>query len=421
MRSVTLRAAIPLSATVALIVACGFAGSATHDGPTDGGPASDGPLSIVSEGGALDAPLTPDGAPRVGCSWPTLQAGAPWPMIGGCVTHAGRSSFRGPRSAPKEIWKADIEAYYPVPSIGADDTVYVPAESRGLLAFSPDGGFRSLDFGGGLVSDTPAIAADGTLFFGASTIAVRRRPDGTNRRDDQNAEVDSSPVLDASGNVYFASFSQKVSSYDPVGTFRWSYDTGGKVNGSPAIANNGDILIGTWNDTLLALTPDGTLRWKYAAGGDNEFRSSPVVADDGTVYIGSMGRKLHAVTPDGAAKWVWQAPGQFDWQMLPALGWDGTIYAATGKTVAALRADGSPQWQLPLEHSVRSQVIVDLDGILYVGADDPGQSRIYAISPIGQLLWEVDVHDPPTGFAIGRDGTLYVTCYRSNRIHAFRE
>lgn len=28
-------------------------------------------------------------------------------MLGGCVTHAGRSAFRGQRKAPREVWTFD--------------------------------------------------------------------------------------------------------------------------------------------------------------------------------------------------------------------------------------------------------------------------------------------------------------------------
>lgn len=400
--------------------ACGFGGAATQDGPGDGGATTDGPAPLV-EGGVSDAPLLPDGAARVGCNWPTLQAGAPWPMIGGCVTHAGRSSFRGPRTRPREIWNVDTAAYRPVPSIGADDTVYVPADGDGIYAFAPDGGYTKLEVGGGDVTNTPAIGKDGTLYFGAGNSAVARATDGGLKRDDIGGSVDTSPVIDAAGNVYTASFSQKLVSYDGAGKLRWDFATGGSINGSPAIGPSGDIYIGSRNGKLFAVSSGGKQQWVYDAGSGNEMQSSPVVGDDGTIYIGTMGKKLHAVTPTGTLKWIWDAPGPFGWQMLPALGWDGTIYAATERTVVALRADGTEQWRLQVEHTVISQVIVDLDGTLYVGADDPGESHLYAISPLGQLIWDADVSDPPTGFAIGRDGTLYITCDTTDRVHAFRE
>jgi outer membrane protein assembly factor BamB len=332
------------------------------------------------------------------------------------VTHSGRSELRGPRTVPREIWAADTKAYRPVPAIGADDTVYVPAADDGILAFSPDGGLRKLAFGGGDVTNTPAIGRSGTLYFGAGSFAVALAPDAQAKRVDLRDAADSSPAIDLDGNVYTASYAQKLVSFDAAGNFRWEVATGGAINSSPAIGPNGDIYIGSFDHLLYAVVKDGTRHWDYDAGA--EIRSSPVVADDGTVYIGTMGNALHAVGADGMKKWTWAAPGPFDWQMLPALGWDGTIYAATLTKLVALRPDGTTLWTFDAEQSLRTPVVVDVDGVIYVGGD-PG--RLWAISPSGRQLWTLDVGDPPTGFAIGRDRTLYVSCDESDRIHVFRE
>ena len=131
-----------LAASVMLAGACGF------DGVGGGPPASADGGSTTEAGPATDdvnVPIASDAALRPGCGSPTLQAGAPWPMLGGCVSHAGRSVFRGPHRSPHEIWKATVKSFHPVPSIGADDTIYVPADTDGILAFSPDGGSRKLD------------------------------------------------------------------------------------------------------------------------------------------------------------------------------------------------------------------------------------------------------------------------------------
>ncbi|HSO37811.1 MAG TPA: PQQ-binding-like beta-propeller repeat protein, partial [Labilithrix sp.] len=324
--------------------------------------------------------------------------------------------LRGPHTEPREIWKAETQAYHPIPAIGADDTVYVPADNDGILAFSPDGGMRKLAVGGGDVTNTPAIGRDGTLYFGAQNFAVTLAPGAKAKRFDLKNASDTSPVIDVDGNVYTASVSQKLVSFDAVGNLRWEVTTSGAINSSPAIGANGDIYIGSWDHHLYAVVKDGTRHWDYDAGA--EIRSSPVVADDGTIYIGTMDNTLHAVGADGTRKWTWPAPGPFDWQMLPALGWDGTIYTATQQKVVALRPDGTVLWTFDAKQNLRTPVVVDVDGVIYVGGDS---NRLWAIGPEGKQLYELDVKDPPSGFAIGRDGTLYVTCDGSDRIHAFRE
>ena len=265
------------------------------------------------------------------------------------------------------------------------------------------------------MTNTPAIGNDGTLHAGAQNFIVARRPDGGRTRYDMNENVDTSAVLDADGNVYMGSYADKLVSIDPTGTFRWEFDTGGDVKASAAIGPNGDIYVASLNNKLFALANDGGKRWDYSASAGIE--SSPVIADDGTIYIGTKDGKLHAVTPSGAQKWVFTAPGGFDWQVLPALATDGTIYAPAGSKLVALRPDGTEIWRFDIGSTLRTPVIVDADGVVFVGADS---NLMLAITSTGNELWRLDVGDVPYGFAIGRDGTLYVTC-NNDKIHVLHE
>jgi len=397
-------------AGAALAGACGFDGIGSGSPPSTSGdagqPSPDGPVTVQ---------IDPDAALKPGCAWPSLQAGAPWVMLGGCVTHSGRSAFRGPHKEPHELWNASVKSNHPVPSIGADDTVYVPADTDGIRAFSPDGGSRLIDVGGGDVTNTPAIGADGTLHAGAQNFIVAQRPGGGRTRFDMHDNVDSSAVLDADGNVYMGSNADKLVSLDPAGNLRWELPTGGDVKSAPAIGPNGDIYVGSNSRKLFAVGKDGTKRWEYDAASNLE--SSPVIADDGTIYIGAQDSKLHAVLPNGIKKWVYDGPGAFDWQVLPALAADGTIYAPSGSKLVALRPDGTELWTFDTGSTIRTPVVVDVDGIVFVGAD---AEQLFAIGPDGKQLWTVGVGDVPYGFAFGRDGTMYVTC-NNDTIHALRE
>ena len=409
-RRTTSRTIAAFACAVGLVVACGYSGVATHERPdVDSGAVE----------ASVDAAIPVDAKVRRGCVWPTLQQGAPWPMIGGCVSHAGRSSFRGPHVLPRERWKADVsKSHLPVPSIGADDTIYVPADVNGIEAFSPDGGVRRLDVGGGDVTTVPAIARDGTLCVGAQNNVALLRPDGGLQRYDLQKGVDTSAVVDVNGNFIMGSFANHLVAFTSAGNFLWDLDTGGGINSSPAIGPNGDIYVGSYNDKLTAVAMNGTLHWVFDTAA--EVQSSPVVADDGTIYIGTRAKRLFAIMPDGTKKWSWDSPGTFDWQSLPALGWDGAIYAATGTKVVALRAaDGTELWRFDAKVNLKTSVVVDVEGTLYVGGEN---NLVFAISQNGVGAWELDVKDPPSGLAIGRDGTLYVTCDGNpGRIHALHE
>lgn len=374
-----------------------------------------------------DRPLAPDDAgavspetapPRTTCNSPSLQAGAPWPMIGGCVGHQGRTVFRGPHTKPVETWEADLgNSYRPMPIVGADDMIYVPADIDGVRVYAPDGAARQLATPGKNVTNVPAIGANGTLYFGASHDAVALFTDGGRRSYDMGEEIDSSPVLDALGNSYFVSMADRVVSFDPAGTRRWEHDTGGDVNSSIAIGPSGDLYVGVRNNGLVAFrATDGGRLWRFDTGGDTQ--SSPVVADDGTIYIGTLERKLHALSPTGALSWTYPLPGPVEFQVLPALAADGTIYVPNGTKVVALTPAGKLKWTFEAGGAIRTSAVVDTDGVIYFAGDN---ERGFAITPDGKELWRVDVGDPPWGLAIGRDGSIYYACQGDPRIHAFHE
>jgi outer membrane protein assembly factor BamB len=395
------------------MMACGIDFVGSREDPPDA--TADGSLPPIDSGVSPDTATAP---PPDTCNSPSLQAGAPWPMIGGCVGHQGRTVFRGPHKQPVRMWERELgKSYKPMPIIGADDMIYVPADTDGVRVFAPDGGARQLPTPGKNVTNVPAIGATGTLYFGASHDAVTHFSDGGRRAYDMGEEIDSSPVLDAQGNSYFVSMADHVVSFDPAGAKRWEHDTGGDVNSSIAIGPSGDLYVGVRNNGLVAFrAADGGRLWRFDTLGDTQ--SSPVIADDGTIYIGTLAKQLHALSPTGVLKWTHDLPGPVEFQVLPALAADGTVYVPNGTTVVALTPAGARKWTFEAGGAIRSSAIVDADGVIYFAGDG---KRGFALTPDGKELWRVDVDDTPFGLAIGRDGTIYYTCESDSRIHAFHE
>ncbi|MBN9160205.1 MAG: PQQ-like beta-propeller repeat protein [Myxococcales bacterium] len=372
-----------------------------------------------SETPVVDSGPDPDATTPETCPWPSLERDAPWPMIGGCVGHPGRTVHRGPKSKPKIVWTVTVTTRETQPVVGADGTVYVPADVNGVFAFAPDGGSRPIgDAGTGAsnsVTNVPSIGADGTLYFGAGHDVVALKKDGTSWRFATKDEIDTSTLIDEDGTVYSGSSDNAIHALFPDGGKRWERDLGDDVAAAPAIGPTREIYVGT-TKKLFALQRDGGLSWSFDPTGD--IQSSPVVADDGTIYIGTLGSRLHAVTPDGGAKWSFVTKGNFGWQQLPALGRDGTIFSPTGSYLAAINpADGGTKWEVNVTVPLRTSVVIDGDGRLYVGGD----RMMYAFDPVdGTKLWELDLGENPFGFAIGRDGTLFVAC-DNNKLLALQE
>ena len=388
------------------IAACGLdaVGKAGLDEPVA---RPDGSPTVEDEGGAPPDAKPPDAKPPETCAWPSLERDAPWPMIGGCVGHPGRTVHRGPKQQPKIVWKVTITTRESQPVIAADGTIYVPADTSGVAVFAPDGGRQSFDAGGGPgsnVTNAPSIGADGTLYFGDARDVVAQGKDGTRWRFPTNGEIDTSTLVDEDGTVYSGSFDDSFYALGPDGGVRWKVGLGGDIWAAPAIGPTGDIYVGA-NDRLYALERDGGQSWAFATTGN--LHSSPVIADDGTIYIGTTNARLHAILPDGGAKWAFATKGNFGWQQLPAVGTDGTVYTATDKHLAAIApSDGGALWERDLGVTLRTSVVVDGDGDLYVGGD----SHMYAYDRSGKQLWMLDIGSNPFGFAIGRDGTMFVAC-----------
>jgi len=83
----------------------------------------------------------------------------------------------------------------------------------------------------GPVNSTPAVGADGSLYFGAEDNRVYAvLPNGTNRWQFQTGGlVWSSPALGADETVYFGSLDGQVYAVTPAGQKAWSFKTGGQV------------------------------------------------------------------------------------------------------------------------------------------------------------------------------------------------
>jgi hypothetical protein len=399
---------VPFLAT-AFVAACGLdvVGRVVPSDDATTPPSDRDGTSVEEEGGAPPDGSAPDAKVPETCSWSALERNAPWPMIGGCVRHPGRTAHRGPKKLPKVLWKITVTTRETHPVIGADGTIYVPADTSGLAAFTPDGGRRPIpDAGTGMpnnVTNVPSIGEDGTLYFGAERDVVALGANGTRWRSETGGEIDTSTLVDEDGTVYSGSFDDSLYAFGPDGGARWKVDLGGDIWAAPAIGPTGEIYIGA-NDRLYALERDGGESWRFTTTGN--IQSSPVIADDGTVYIGTTGARLHAIGPDGGAQWAFTTKGSFGWQQLPALGQDGTIYTPTGATLAAIAPDGGLKWERNVGIQLHTSVVVDADGDIYVG----GNGRMFAYAPDGTQLWSFELGANASGFAIGRDGTIYVAC-----------
>ena len=192
-------------------------------------------------------------------------APAGWWMFHHDAQHSGRSTCNGP-SLPRRKWKyATGNMVTSSPAIAADGTIYVGSWDGNLYALNPANGSLKWQYAtGNSILSSPAVGPDGTIYLGTEV----------NRFDALN----------------------------PAGTLKWQFTTAGGIPNSPTIDGNGIIYIASDDGYLYALNPaDGSLRWKAATGSTN---NSPAIGPDGTIYIGSLSDNVYALNPaDGSLQW----------------------------------------------------------------------------------------------------------------------
>jgi outer membrane protein assembly factor BamB len=230
----------------------------------------------------------------------------------------------------------------------------------------------------------------------STTTSLRRWKFQTGNR------IGSSPAIASDGTIYFGSWDHYLYAIKIDGTLKWKYQTGNIIYfSSPAIASDGTIYVGSYDDYLYAINPDGSLKWKFQTG--DKIDSSPAIGSDGIIYIGSYDNYLYAINPNGTKKWKFQT-GKAIESSSPAIGSDGTIYAGSfDDYLYAIKTDGSLKWKYQTEYVVDTSPSIGSDGIIYVGDKD----YLYALNPKGSLRWKFQTGGSSSP-AIGSDGTIYV-------------
>jgi outer membrane protein assembly factor BamB len=349
------------------------------------------------------------------------EPGGPWPVVQHDRQHTGRSEVAGPKKYATERCTADLtgsemgapvvgsdgtiyvasggsadsssdwrlHALNPdcspawsfrlpgwpgrtVPAIGADGTVYIHTNGTQniagpphLVAVHPDGTaawdlpyFGELAVLATTTPSSPAVATDGTIWFGSTnTWLYAVEPGGAIACATQSPTVSSitaSPAIAADGTVYVLDVTNELMAVDQSCGLEWSLGLQPvtAATDSTVAIGTGETVYAAANEDLVAVSSAGTERWRVDLG---EQASTPALAADGTVYVESEG--LAAVSPDGDVLWSgrsclgWTASsgGQDD---PPVIGADGLVYhqqSSAQNVVCAFRPDGTRVWSLVRE------------------------------------------------------------------------
>ena len=309
------------------------------------------------------------------------------------------------------IWKYQTGSFTSsTPALAPDGTIYFGSADRHIYALNPNGTLQwkvptgtGTERQSGLVMAAPSIAANGTIYVPVTLDGLYAlNPDGTLR---WRAPLDTwqlrSVAIGKQGTIYLGSL-HHFDAYQPNGHLTWSYhppDTSfPTIEGAPAIASDGTIYIGSEDRYIYALNPNGTLKWRYRTG--DRVVSSPAISKNGTIYIGSIDGALYALDPDGTLQWKFQTGRPFEDP--PTIAPDGTIYTANDLGMLyAINPNGTMKWQHsiedthytpPIPHVIKGSPTIGNNGTIYIGSDD---GVLYAFHPDGSLVWTFHTGQQP--------------------------
>ncbi len=264
------------------------------------------------------------------------------------------------------IWQVDFgEPIYTSPAVG--EYIYVGVSDNRLYSVTTSGTIgRSFAVDGAIVS-SPSIGFDGKqeiVYFGCTDnylYAVYGDSMRLKWKFRTNAPVYGSPAIAADGRIYFGEcqlhsandYNFSFYCLDIDGTLDWWLDTGVGVYGSPVIGND-LVFFGTVNNQFYAMFLDGGVAWSLQ--GNDDFNSAPAVGDNGIVYAGNNNGSFYAIQEPDPRR---DPKDRRDWALItgdailssPAIGPDGTIYfGSRDDYVYAVRPNdmSGPEGQWPM-------------------------------------------------------------------------
>ena len=318
------------------------------------------------------------------------------------------------------------------PAIGADGTVYFGADDGNLYALNPqDGSIQWTFTTGAAIKTPPTIDANGTVYFASddtNLYAVSAPTDGSqsgvqewSRSVGTIYSAHTSVSIAADGTLYYVGSETYFYALNPAdGSELWKSNSSyGVPMTKPAISPSGTIYFAGGDNKIYAIDPSsgvGNSRdslWEFATG-SHLTDTSPAIGADGSVYNGGLNNdKLYALDSNGNEKWDYGPGG--DVRTSPAIAADGTIYfGSRSDHLYALKSDGTDKkWRYSTGSNVDSSPVIGADGTVYVGSDD---FNVYAFDPADidpdnvAHKWSITTNGKVSfsSSALAPDGTLFI-------------
>ena len=214
-------------------------------------------------------------------------------------------------------------------TVGSDDNIYISSSGDSIKVVDADGKLAwSYSVDGPVDTFISIDQLNGTLYFvdsakylnavsapassnSSATLKWRYKLDGN--------VIWPSIAIGAEGSVvYLTSKSGALYAINTAsGNLRWRYQAGSAIESSPVIDDAGVVYFGSYDGKVYGVSAEGNLAFRFATGG--RVQSTPAIGSDRVLYVGSDDNKLYAVplptysdsnvVHQSAALWSHRTPG----------------------------------------------------------------------------------------------------------------
>ncbi len=432
----------------------------------------DGSILVTGEFGGLAA-INPDGTIRWAHGAGNIPGGSVAVATNGTILIGNGGNIFGDGAihavSPdgSELWHYSTgELPTSSPIIGPDGTIYSTFTGGRAIALTASGQPRwNYQIDGELPPDvvvtSPALAADGTLYFGAGSSLFALDPGGRLlwRKDiAQGQSPLSAPLIGPDGTVYVVVHGEELVAVEgtgsPLAAGQWPMvDKDARHSRALIAPAHVPAKPGNVTATLDRFTDRIDVQWDSVRGATHyvvlratttNAAGAEVIADGitGTVRFSDRTSRLgetffyfvHARNGAGVGEMtgpvqgrrrvatvgeaIWIYPGEEPLAAPPTLGPDGTVYFASQYGQGgALDTTGRLKWQYKFGGRRVSAAAAGADGTVYFVAGTTNnpinqqdeQAAVFAFAPNGTPRWVAPLSGAfATGVAIGADGTLYL-------------
>jgi hypothetical protein len=283
------------------------------------------------------------------------------------------------------------------PVVGNNEDVFVASEDGRLYGYSSAGNLVWTPYDtGAILRSAPALAIDGTLFFGDSRGRVHAvnsfngRPRAGFPIQVSQAAIQVPPVITRNRRVVVGSTDGVVYVLSEDGTLLGQSQNLGGITDAMALVERQvqrQLITGTRTDTVstayvvtdqgrlyaVALTgapnvPVGTIEWSENLSGPQ--LSGPIVGNDGAVYVGTATglAAFNETVPSGGSRLRFIVPG-ID-VGTPAIDANDVIYYVSGTTLKAINSNSTPVLSYELQTQTDGPLTIGRNGVLYAAGNN---------------------------------------------------